>query len=129
MPRTLSETVLEASKGQPTVEIIFGSAHVGNYRCFLWDPDGRNPEQLAHGNNIDDVPDSFVIPVDPADLDGHILSQELIVQAADTRPGQVYSVTTTVRQGGKICVGGVIQKSGSLDDVKSLIDFRRFRTA
>ena len=123
----LSVVRLDPAQGVPTVEIIFGQAHVGNYRMFLWDPSGKNPELLAHGNNIDDVLDTFTMPTDPPGLDGFILSYEVIVQAAEARDGQIYSITITIRQGGSVVDGGVIQETGSFNDVKSVIGFRRFQ--
>ena len=129
MPQQLKEITLDPGQGKPKVEIIFGQAHIGNYRFFLWDSSGRNPAELAHGNNVDDVLDSFDLNETPAALDQHILSFELIVQAAEARAGQIYSVTITVRQKGTVCPGGVILESGALEDVKSLIGFRRFKTA
>ena len=128
MPLKLTEITLETSKGKPTVEIIFGHVHVGNYRFFLWDANGKNSVPLQHGNNIDDVLDTFEINETPGNLDQRIFSYELIIQAAEAKPGQIYSVTTTVRQQGKVCVGGVIPETGTLDDVKSIIGFRRFKT-
>jgi hypothetical protein len=128
MPLQLEEITLDPARGNPKVEIIFGQAHVGNYRFFLWDSSGKNPEELSHGNNVDDVLDCFDIDVTPAQLDRRIISFELIVQAAEPREGQVYSVTITVRQQGTVCTGGVIQETGALVDVKSLIGFRRFAT-
>ena len=128
MPKQLDEITLDSTRSEPIIEIIFGQAHVGNYRFFLWDSNGKNPAELAHGNNVDDVIDTFDVKVLPAALDRRILSFELIVQAAEVRQGQVYSVTITVRQDGTVCSGGVIQESGTLEDVKSLIGFRRFKT-
>ena len=128
MPKQLDEIALDSTRGKPKIEIIFGQAHVGNYRFFLWDSSGKNPNELSHGNNVDDTLDSFDIEEQPAALDRRILSFELILQAAETREGQVYSVTITVRQQGTVCTGGVISESGTLEDVKSLIGFRRFKT-
>lgn len=127
MPQ-LEEVLLDAAKGQPTVEIIFGHAHVGNYRCFLWDATGHNPQEIAHGTNTDPHPDRFDVGADARALHEHILSFEGIVQAAEARAGNVYSVTITVRQDEETCRGGLIQESGAFDDVKALLAFRRFRT-
>lgn len=120
---------LDQEDGRPTVEIIFGNAHLGTYRFFLWDAAGKNPALVAHGNNIDDVLDTFEIQRDPGDLDERILSHELIVQAAAAKSGQIYSVTITVRQQGQVCDGGLIQETGTFEDVRSIIGFRRFRVA
>ncbi len=127
MPR-IDEIALDTAQSPPTVEIIFGQAHVGNYRFFLWDATGHNPRELARGTNADDIVDAFDIGVPVAALDAQILSFEGIVQAADVRPGNVYSVTVTVRQAGAVCPGGVIQETGTFEDVKALVGFRKFRT-
>ena len=128
MAQRLETITLQANNGNPAVEIIFGHAHVGNYRCFLWDQNGKSPIQLAHGNNVDDVWDTFVIDNNPDYLADRVFSYELTIQAAESKPGQIYSVTITVRQQGSVCQGGVIHDTGSLDDVKSIIGFRKFRT-
>jgi hypothetical protein len=128
MPKQLDEITLSSTGGKPKIEIIFGQAHVGNYRFFLWDASGKNPIELSHGNNVDDAVDSFDIGEALSALDRRILSFELIVQAAEARQGQIYSVTITVRQDGTVCAGGLISESGALEDVKSLIGFRRFKT-
>ncbi len=94
----------------------------------MWDNNGKNPQLLSHGNNVDDVFDSFEIQEQPPTLDGRIFSYELIVQAAESKPGQIYSVTITVRQQGSVVTGGVIQETGPLTDVKSIIGFRRFKS-
>lgn len=127
MPR-IDEILLDATKGQPTVEIIFGQAHVGNYRFFLWDETGHHPQELSHGTNTDQVVDAFDVQFTPAALNEQILAFEGIVQAAEARAGNIYSVTVTVRQGGAVCDGGVIQETGAFNDVKALLGFRRFRT-
>lgn len=125
----IDEILLDAAKSQPTVEIIFGQAHVGNYRFFLWDATGHNPQELAHGTNGDAIVDTFDIGSDAGALHEKVLSFEGIVQAAESRPGNVYSVTVMVRQAGEVRPGGLIQETGSFEDVKALLAFRRFRTS
>ena len=102
---------------------------MGNYRLFLWDAAGQNPRELAQGTSADDVVDTFPIAVAAQVLDGCVLSFEGLVQAAEPRTGNVYSVTVTVRQDGTVCPGGVIQEAGPFEDVKALVAFRRFRKA
>ncbi len=124
----IEEIVLEAAKGQPTVEIMFGQAHIGNYRFFLWDEAGQNARELAQGTNADEVVDTFQMDVAAATLNRRILSFEGLVQAAEARADNVYSLTVTVRQDGVVCQGGVIQDTGGFVDVKALLAFKRFRT-
>jgi hypothetical protein len=128
MPKALAVVGLDRTKGNPSVEVIFGHAALGTYRVFLWDAAGKNPSLLAHGNNIDEVVDMFEIAKSPEELDGSILSYELIVQAPEPKDGQMYSVTISVRQEGNVCDGGLIQETGTFNDVKSIIGFRRFQS-
>ena len=124
MPQDIPIITLASDKGPPTIEIIFGHAHLGTYRFFLWD--GQNPELKKHGNNIDNVVDSFTLSEPLASLHQRILSYELIIQAAESGPGQIFSYTVTVRQRGAICEGGVIAKSGPFEQFHQDVEFRRF---
>lgn len=126
MPQ-IGEVVIVPAQGRPTVEVVIGGAHVGNYRCFLWDGAGQNPEELRSGDNVDDKVDAFEIACEAKALVGRILSIEMILQAAEARPGQVYAATVTVRQQGTVCKGGLVQQSGTFEDVKALVEFRRFK--
>src|SRR5438132_1238371 len=106
-------TVTLSSAGQPPeVEILFGQAQVGNYRCFLWDTKGENSKQIAHGNNIDPVPDRFPLGVSAKGLDKQIFSCESIIQAPSPGPGQIYSLFILFRQDGNVLADGVIQETG-----------------
>jgi hypothetical protein len=122
----LEKVTLERGKGRPTVEVIFANTHLGTYRAFLWDPQGKNPELLSHGNNVDDVIDTFDVPREPADVDQRILSYEVLIQAPQPVAGQVYGLTLMVRQQGQPCHGGIVQETGTFTDAKSLVGFRRF---
>ncbi len=122
------EITLDPARGRPRIGIVFGHAHVGNYRLFLWDRAGTHATELCRGHNVDQLLDSFEIDVEPADLDQRILSFELLVQAAEARPGQNYQVTITVGQQDTVCRGGVVQESGAFTDVKALVGFRRLTT-
>lgn len=119
---------LQVDGGTPTVEISFGHAHVCNYTCYLWDQNGEDYTKLAHGNNVDKLKDTFHMEYEPNYLNGLIFSYEALIQAAENRPGQQYSLTITVRQQGDVCKDGVIQDTGTLDDTKSINGSRRFRT-
>lgn len=123
----LDEITLDMARGRPRIEIVFGQAHVGNYRLFLWDAEGVQCTDLARGHNVDHVLDSFEVDAEPADLNQRILSFEMMVQAAEAKPGQIYNVTITVRQQDTVCAGGVVQESGPFKDVKALVGFRRFK--
>ena len=109
-----------------TVEVIVGQAHVGDYRLVLWH--GSDHREVARGTNIDSVADQFSLG-SPDDLDGRVLGCELYIQAAAAKAGQVYSASILVRQDGKVCDGGLIERAGTFEDVHYSRDYRRFRKA
>lgn len=113
--------------GIPEVEVIFGQAQVGVYRAFLWDTQANNSSPLAHGNNIDGLPDKFSVGVAAGALAGRYVSVEAVIQTAGAAPGQLYSLTVLIRQDGVIAPGGQIQENGQFSsNTVSLIEFARF---
>lgn len=117
---------LSSAAGPPEVEIIFGQAHVGSYRCFLWDKNGENSQEIAHGNNVDPLPDKFSLGLSATDLNQRIFSCEAIISAPSSGPGQLFSLTILFRQDGIVVSNGMIQHNGALDDSKALVEFVRF---
>lgn len=127
MPSTIASLALNPAGGIPEVEVIFGQAQVGVYRCFLWDSSGNNPQPLAHGNNVDGLPDKFSVGVAANALSGRYLSVETVIQTATSAPGQLYSLTVLVRQDGSVVPGGLIQENGQFtSNTVSLFEFARF---
>lgn len=125
----LTDVTLDPAKGHATVEILFGNAHAGHYRCFLWNRDGTNPVPVAHGDNLDGIVDVFTLTDAPLALHDKIISVETLVQAAEVKPGQVYTVTISVRQAGSVCPGGLVEEAGVFEDVKALVAFRRLKAS
>jgi hypothetical protein len=127
MASTVPTVTLNPAGGIPDVEIIFGQAQVGVYRSFLWDGQASNPAPLAHGNNIDGLPDLSSIGVAATALSGRYLSVEAVIQTATSQPGQLYSLTVLIRQDGAVVPGGLIQDSGQfVGNTVSLFEFARF---
>ena len=127
MAGTVQTVTLNPAGGIPEVEVIFGQAQIGVYRSFLWDNQGNNPQPLAHGNNVDGLPDKFSIGVAAAALSALYLSVEVVIQTATSAPGQLYALTVLIRQEGAVVPGGLIQENGQFTaNTVSLFEFARF---
>ena len=123
----VQSVTLNPAGGIPTVEVIFGQAQVGVYRSFLWDKTASNSSPLAHGNNVDGLPDSFSVGVAASALKDQSVSVEAVIQTASNQPGQLYSLTVLIRQDGAVVPGGLIQDNGQFTtNTVSLIEFARF---
>jgi hypothetical protein len=127
MPGTIQSAGLNPAGGIPEVEVIFGQAQIGTYRSFLWDTSASNPQQLAHGNNVDGLPDKFTVGVAANALPGRYVSVEAVIQTATSAPGQLYSLTVLIRQDGNVVAGGLIQDTGQFtSNTIALFEFARF---
>lgn len=127
MAGTIHTVTLNPAGGAPETEVIFGQAQIGVYRCFLWDNQAKNPQPVAHGNNVDGLPDKFSLGVAAGALAGRYFSVESVIQTATTEPGQLYSLTVLIRQDGNVVPGGLIQESGQFStNTTTLFDFMRF---
>lgn len=127
MGSTISAVTLNPAGGIPEIEVIFGQAQVGVYRSFLWDSQANNPRSLAHGNNVDGLPDKFSIGVAASALSGQYVSVEAVIQTATSSPGQLYSMTVLIRQDGNVVPGGLIQDNGQFtSNTVALFEFARF---
>ncbi len=114
------ELKLGIGAGDLTIDIIFGYAQFGSYDVNIYDENGQNGKEIARGSNTQNR-DVEVVSIGPvSDLDGKIIDWDLTISAAETGPGQFYSATVIFRQGGTIVPGGTWQKSGPLQDTKSL---------
>jgi len=127
MGSTIASLTLNPAGGIPEVEVIFGQAQVGVYRSFLWENQGNNPQPLAHGNNVDGLPDKFSVGAAPGTLSGRFLSVEAVIQTASSAAGQLYSITVLIRQDGNVVPGGLIQENGQFtSNTVPLFEFARF---
>lgn len=115
-----SQTVkFDATLGEPQVEVIIGQAQFGTYRIYLWDSSGKNPKTIGEGTSNDDVADIFSLgPL--SDLNGKILTWEVLVSSATSDPGQLYAVTVVFRQNGTALPGGVFSQSGALQGTQAI---------
>jgi hypothetical protein len=118
--------VLSKTGQQPQVEVIIGQAHWGRYSIFLWDPEGATSQKIGSGLNVDQVPDVFTIAQPLDTLDRSILDWQVSVAPFQTAPGQRYSVTIRITQGGTLVPGGEIINEGPLGGGENVDDFVRF---
>jgi hypothetical protein len=113
MSRFIHDATLDAAKAPPEVEVIFGSAQVGNYLCNLWESNtATTAKQIANGNNVDTVIDRFPVGQPAGQLKGKLLGFSLVMQSPKPGPGEMFSATVLIRQGNDVVTGGVIQDSG-----------------
>ena len=127
MGATIHSVTLNAAGGIPEIEVIFGQAQIGVYKAFLWDSNAANSQPLAHGNNVDGLPDKFSVGSPAATLTGQYVSIEAVIQTATSAPGQLYILTILIRQDGTVVPGGLIQEDGQFTtNTVSLIEFARF---
>jgi hypothetical protein len=118
----IQNVIFSATGGKPTAEILIGQAHHGSYRVYLWDSEGKNPVLIGSGTNWDNRED--VIELGPtSDLNKRIITWEIAVSAAQTGPGQTYSVTVTFKQDGSAV--GIFNESGSLNGSKFIFGVRQ----
>lgn len=118
---------LNSNSGNVEVEIIIGNAHWGRYKLYLWDADGMNPNKIGEGLSTDNIPDKF--PLKPlSKLNGKLLSWEVFIAAFGSNPGQSYSLTIKITQGGNSIPGGNITDSGAfgVENTTYRNDFVRF---
>ena len=101
--------------GTPEIELEFGFAQFAQYRIFLWDITGKTPTEIAHGVNVDDVPDKFPIKEPVASLNNRFITWQAVIASPDGAAGQQYSMKATFTQGGSACADSPFMKAGKLD--------------
>jgi len=104
-----------ATNGGPvTLGIGFGQAQHAKYTIQLFDPTGATEITRQIGMNSDSLPDQFTLQATPAQLDDHILQWSGLISAFSPVPGQMFSVTFEVTQGGVAVPGGRVPRTGGL---------------
>ncbi|MBA3242785.1 MAG: hypothetical protein H0T60_16295 [Acidobacteria bacterium] len=115
--------------GVPVIELRFGFAQFGKYEIYLWDSNGKNPQLIGRGVNIDQVPDRFPIG-DVSVLDGRIVTWQAIIASPTGGSNDLYDLTAIFTQDGKNLEDGPFTKPqppGKLDGVKIVFDQVRLR--
>jgi hypothetical protein len=112
--------------GVPEIELKFGFAQFAKFRILLWDITGQNPTEIAHGVNIDAIPDKFPIGTAAADLDGRFITWQVVIATPTGGAGQQYSQSAAVTQDGSNCPDGPFTQSGQLDNTITTFDQAKF---
>ena len=100
------EAEFSKNAGEIEIEIVIGQNKTGKVNFVLFDKQGVN---LEHGSGNKSV-NKFDLVSALSDLDGALLTWDAIINGKN-KPGQKWSVTMTIRQGGQVIKGGVIPNS------------------
>jgi hypothetical protein len=119
---------IAANGGPVTVGIAFGHAQHAKYTIQVFDPAGDTELTRLRGLNTDSIPDQFVLQASPAALDQTILQWSGLVSAFTPAPGQMFSVTFEVTQGGVPIPGGRVPRTGPLNIAQPFVGLLRLVT-
>lgn len=117
---------LDKTGGAVAVDILIGQAQFGRYTVTLFDENGKSPQEVGDGNNVDQLPDSFELPLKAGKLVGRLLGWTVTIGAPDDTSGQAYFCRIAVSQDGKLLDDSPFEYSGPLDGGKIFIGFAKF---
>lgn len=113
---------LSKNGGDPTVTIIIGQAQKGKYLVGLTTATGE--KEIARKASDSTVADTFPLgPIEP--LDDAILHWDIDIVAASDQPGQKFSASVHVSQGGSLAGNGLFEYDGDLDRFKKIVGIVR----
>ena len=119
---------IAADGGPVTVGIAFGHAQHAKYTIQVFDAAGAAELTRLRGINTDSVLDQFALQGSPAALDQAILQWSGLVSAFSSAPGQMFSVTFEVTQGGIAIPGGRVLRTGPLNIAQPFVGVLRLVT-
>lgn len=125
MPQNVVE--LQRNGSIPQIELTFGFAQFAKFRILLWDPNGTNPFEIAHGVNIDASPDKFPVGTSVASLDGRLITWQAVIASPSGGAGQQYSQRATFSQDGANCPNGPFTQQGPLNNTITTFDQAQFK--
>jgi hypothetical protein len=111
----------------PQIELTFGFAQFAKYQIFLFDVQGRNPVAIAHGINIDRIPDKFPIGSSVAALDGCFVTWQAVIASPTGGPGQQFSQKAIFTQDDVTCLNSPFTQTGPLDNTITTFDQTKFQ--
>ena len=111
----------------PLIDLKFGFAQFAKYRILLWDTEGKNPVEVAHGINIDTVPDTFPVGSSVADLDGRFITWQAVIASPPGGEGQQFSQKATFIQDDATCPNSPFTQSGPLNNTITTFDQAQFK--
>jgi len=84
------------SGGALSVDVFFGQAQLCEYIVKLYDSEGKNSKFREEGNNIDNLPDTFILPGGAKVLNERVVSWALTIGAPVEGAGQLYFARVTI---------------------------------
>jgi hypothetical protein len=125
----MAENIVELTRNgpPPQIELTFGFAQFAKYQIHLFDKNGQNPIEVAHGINIDIIPDKFPIGNSAAALDGLFITWQAVIASPVGGPGQQFSQKATFTQGGSLCPNSPFTQAGQLNNTVTTFDQARFK--
>ena len=111
----------------PQIELTFGFAQFAKYRILLWDTQGQNPAEVAHGINIDAIPDKFPVGSSVAELDGRFITWQAVIASPTGGPGQQFSQKATFTQNDATCANSPFAQAGPLNNTITTFDQAKFK--
>ncbi|HZI49981.1 MAG TPA: hypothetical protein VFD75_19435 [Pyrinomonadaceae bacterium] len=119
--------LLKRNGSVPQIELTFGFAQFAKYQIFLFDTQGQNPVQVAHGINIDAIPDKFPVGSSVAALDGCFITWQAVIASPTGGPGQQFSQKATFTQDDSICLNSPFTQAGPLNNTITTFDQAKFQ--
>jgi hypothetical protein len=110
------------------VDVLIGQAQFGMYTVTLYDQNGKNPQLVGSGNNVDTLPDLFKLDTSSLGLANRLLGWTITIASPEEPNGQLYFARIIVRDGSTSLSAEPIEYSGELDNAKILIGFAKFST-
>jgi hypothetical protein len=111
----------------PEIELTFGFAQFAKYRILLWDQNGQNPVEVAHGINVDNSPDKFQIGNSVGALDGRFITWQAVIASPTGGPGEQFSQRATFTQDNAVCPNSPFNQSGPLNNTVTTFDQAKFK--
>jgi hypothetical protein len=108
------------------VDVMIGQAQFGMYTITLYDENGKNPQLVGSGNNVDLLPDSFRLDTSNPGLANRLLGWTITIASPEQPNGQLYFARVAVREGSMSLSAEPIEYSGELDNAKILMGFAKF---
>jgi hypothetical protein len=119
--------LLKRNGSIPQIELTFGFAQFAKYRILLFDTQGQNPIEIAHGINIDASPDKFPIGTSVAALDGRFITWQAVIASPSGGPGQQFSQKATFTQDDSPCPNSPFTQAGTLTNTITTFDQAKFQ--
>jgi hypothetical protein len=119
--------LLKRNGSVPEIDLKFGFAQFAKYRILLWDNQGQNPVEVAHGINVDEAPDTFPVGSSVADLDGRFITWQAVIASPTGGPGQQFSQQATFIQDNATCPNSPFKQSGQLNNTITTFDQAQFK--